>query len=559
MKFLEAHQLVSRSTGGSRLPFLLAMSGTPTPLELYVRAHAAKLGHAAEIRTLAFNTLQQTLIDRPRDGEREVFLLAPWDLVPALDWRTGIPAETPEIAMVRDFADEVIQRVRSRNGARLLYLDAPVPPAFGRPERADEICATLKALVLSAGGQVLPRDAFQLSSYLSSGCPVGGNSLSSVGLEIAQAAVNSEPRRMKVLITDLDNVMWSGVIGEDGVNGIACGPDGRGFKHFLYQSLLSKLQRSGVLLAAVSRNDPELAAAPFAAGRMSIDQDAFVCIVASYSAKSSQIRRIAEQLNLGLDSMVFVDDNPVELEEVSSQLPSVTCVPFPDNDDGLPILLNRLAALFASEVLTDEDRQRTEMYRRRLAGMVPSDAAGADLSGFLRQLEMKLTIHDRGLGDRTRAVQLINKTNQFNLNGRRVSDEEVSTVLAQGGKLFTASLSDRHGDHGEILSYLANANGVVESFVLSCRVFQRRVEHAFVCWLVDSGLAPSVLRFAETPRNEPIQQFLRGEGFAKSDTGDIGLDAAAFQSANGEALGLFAVTAPELGRGDVVEAQCSNQ
>jgi len=559
VKFLEAHQLVSRSTGGSSLPFLLAMSGTPDPLELYVRAHAAKLGHAAEIRTLAFNTLQQTLIEQPREGEREVFLLTPWDLVPALDWRTGIPPETPDIAMARDFADEVIRRVRARERARLVYLDAPVPPAFGRPERAEEICATLTALVLSAGGRVLPRDAFQLSSYLSSGCPVGGNSLSSVGLRIAQAAIGAEPARMKVLITDLDNVMWSGVIGEDGVAGIACGPDGRGFKHFLYQSLLSKLQRSGVLLAAVSRNDPDLAAAPFVARRTAIGQDAFVCIVASYSAKSSQIRRIAEQLNLGLDSMVFVDDNPVELEEVSSQLPSVTCVPFPDNDDALPSLLNRLASLFASDVLTAEDRERTEMYRRRLAGMVPSDAAGADLSGFLRQLEMKLTIHDRGQGDRTRAVQLINKTNQFNLNGRRVSDDEVSSVLAQGGKLFTASLSDRHGEHGEILSYLANADGVVESFVLSCRVFQRRVEHAFVCWLVDAGLAPSVLRFAETARNEPIQQFLRGEGFAKSDTGDVGLDAAAFQHANGEALGLFAVSAPELGRDRVVEAQCTNQ
>ena len=559
MKFLEAHQLVSRSTGGSSLPFLLAMSGTPDPLELYVRAHAAKLGHAAEIRTLAFNTLQQTLIEQPREGEREVFLLTPWDLVPALDWRTGIPPETPDIAMARDFADEVIRRVRARERARLVYLDAPVPPAFGRPERAEEICATLKALVLSAGGRVLPRDAFQLSSYLSSGCPVGGNSLSSVGLRIAQAAIGAEPARMKVLITDLDNVMWSGVIGEDGVAGIACGPDGRGFKHFLYQSLLSKLQRSGVLLAAVSRNDPDLAAAPFVARRTAIGQDAFVCIVASYSAKSSQIRRIAEQLNLGLDSMVFVDDNPVELEEVSSQLPSVTCVPFPDNDDALPSLLNRLASLFASDVLTAEDRERTEMYRRRLAGMVPSDAAGADLSGFLRQLEMRLTIHDRSQGDRTRAVQLINKTNQFNLNGRRVSDDEVSSVLAQGGKLFTASLSDRHGEHGEILSYLANADGVVESFVLSCRVFQRRVEHAFMCWLVDAGLAPSVLRFAETARNEPIQQFLRGEGFAKSDTGDVGLDAAAFQHANGEALGLFAVSAPELGRDRVVEAQCTNQ
>ena len=543
MKFLDAHRIVSEFSGGEPLTFLLAMSGTAVPLELYVRAHAARAGRAARVRTLPFGTIQQALIEPPRADEREVFLLMPWDLVPALDWRTGIPPRAPETNEWREEADRFIQRISTRHGAGVIYLPAPVPPVLGLPHRTLEACRWLESRMLSIGARIVSAETFQLSSYLSTGCPIGGNSLDTIGAEIVSVAIGTPRTPMKVLITDLDNVLWSGVIGEDGVDGIAFGPTGTGFKHFIYQSYLAKLQRSGVLLAAVSRNDPEIANAPFAKGQMPLQADSFICLIASYSAKSSQIRRIAEQLNLGLASMVFVDDNPIELEEVRTQLPEVTCAPFPTGDDGLGALLDRLAELFEPEVVTAEDRERTEMYRRRLAGMVPSDVAGADLTAFLRQLDMKLEIRDRSKGDRARAVQLINKTNQFNLNGRRVNDEEVETILAGGGKLITATLSDRHGEHGEILSYLVTAEGVVESFVMSCRVFQRRVEHAFLCWLIEAGLAPTALRFAETPRNEPIQQFLRTEAFTLTQPHHVAVDAERFHGTHSDALGLFTVSA----------------
>jgi FkbH-like protein len=542
VKFLEAHQIVSRHTGGEPLPFLLAMSGTSEPLELYVRAHAAQSGRSAEVRTLSFNTLQQTLLEAPRAGEREVFLLLPWDLVPVLDWRTGLSTPRSSLSELQAEADRALQRFSKRPGCRVLYLPAAVPPILGQPRYALELERWLQSRAVSAGARLLPENTFQLSTYLASGCPVGGASLSSVAADVVTEAMRSDVAPMKLLVTDLDNVMWAGVIGEDGLDGIACGPDGRGFRHFLYQSFLARLQASGVLLAAVSRNDQEIALAPFAAGRMSINENAFVCIVASYSAKSSQIQRIAEQLNLGLSSTVFVDDNPVELAEVAAQLPDVTCVPFPLADDGLPALLNRLAELFSTDVVTAEDRERTELYRRRLAGMAPSDAEGADLSAFLKQLGMSLVIRDRSRGDRTRAVQLINKTNQFNLNGRRVSDEEVDRVLARGGSLFTAALSDRHGDHGEILSCLINENGVAESLVLSCRVFQRQVEHAFFDWLIGTGRAPSVLSFSATARNEPVQRFLQSEGFEPTGTEGVRLNASVFQNAHRSALELFDVT-----------------
>src|SRR5206468_6233394 len=135
VKFLEAHQIVSRQSGGHPLPFLLAMSGTSEPLELYVRAHAAQRGRSADVRILSFNTLQQTLLEPPRAGEREVFLLLPWDLVPVLDWRTGFSTPGLSLSELRAEADRALERIARRQGCRVLYLPATLPPILGQPRR----------------------------------------------------------------------------------------------------------------------------------------------------------------------------------------------------------------------------------------------------------------------------------------------------------------------------------------------------------------------------------------------------------------------------------------
>ncbi|HEX6059225.1 MAG TPA: hypothetical protein VFZ11_09445, partial [Gemmatimonadaceae bacterium] len=253
---------------------------------------------------------------------------------------------------------------------------------------------------------------------------------------------------------------------------------------------------------------------PLRSGRMLLGEDDFAVVAASYHAKSAQIRELASRLNLGLDAFVFVDDNPVELAEVSAVLPEVRCLPFPARDDGLPALIGELRSAFPRVSVTDEDRARTELYRARLAGMAPATAQGADLSEFLRDLRMTLTVFDRTAGDRTRAVQLVNKTNQFNLNGLRLDDAQVDEELARGGRLYTASLEDRHGAHGEILACLIGADGGARALVMSCRVFQRRAEHAFLAWLARRELAPRTLAWSPTPRNGPARDFLLAAGVA---------------------------------------------
>ena len=541
MKFLEAKQVLSQLAGGTPVSALLAMSGNPGSLDMFLRAEAARLGYAATLRTLPFNTLAQALM-RPPGDEREIFLLFPWDLAPSLDWRTGIPDAPRSLDDILIESESTLKRLGARPAAAIFYCPAAIPPIAPTLAEAETITGRLLAAAMEAGARPLDASLFDLSTYLSTGCPFSGTTIGDAAHALAGAFRSPTTAAKKLLVTDFDNVLWHGVIGEDGIDGIKSAPDGVGFKHFIYQTLLIKLRKSGTLVAGVTRNDEDLALAPFRNGTMRLGEGDLVAVIASYKPKSAQIRQLTEQLNLGLDSVVFVDDNPVELAEVAQALPTVTCVRFPEREDGLARLLDALTSLFPIRTVTAEDRERTEMYRRRLASMPPSEAEGADLRAFLRELDMKLVIHDRSTGDRARAVQLINKTNQFNLNGRRVTDEEVGTALAAGGKLYTAALSDRHGTHGEILACLIGANGAVESYVMSCRVFQRRVEHAFTAWLVKTGNAPRAFAHVATERNEPIRQYLEGPGFVNTGNGAVSFDAAAFVAAHGDALELFALS-----------------
>ncbi|HEV8263336.1 MAG TPA: HAD-IIIC family phosphatase [Gemmatimonadales bacterium] len=540
MNFLEARRVLDRFTGGDPLAFVFALSGTAEPFALYLRAAAAKRGRAAQVTVLPFNTLAQAL-RRPADpGAIEVFLLVPWDFVPEADWRSGVPESVDE-EQLQARAAETARLLARRTAARLLYLPAALPPLFPDPARGAALARSIESLAVGLGARLLPAEAFALAGYFASGCPVGGGWIGRIAEAVVEAAAQPPIAPKKVLVTDLDNVLWNGVIGDDGVDGIAFEPSGAGYRHFVYQSLLRRLQREGTLLAAVTRNDAEAALGPFDSGRMPLHADDFVSIIAGYHAKSAQIRELAQRLNLGLDSFVFVDDNPVELAEVSLVLPDVRCLAFPQHDDELPVFLRDLASLFAHSDVTAEDRERTEMYRRRLEGMAPSDEQGADLTRFLQDLHMTLTIHDRSRGDRTRAVQLINKTNQFNLNGRRRTEQEVRAILEGGGRLFGASLTDRTGNHGEVLACLVAADATIASLVMSCRVFQRRLEYAFLAWLATQPHPPVGFDWASTPRNAPFRQFLGEIAGPLNGDGLVRIDPAALAGRYAGDLGLFAI------------------
>ncbi len=543
MKFLEAQRILRAFSGGPELGFMFAASGTYNTIDLYLRAAAAQRGRSAIAQYLPFNTLRQWLLTQDPGAQPTVILLFPWDLVPATDWRSGVPRSEISIDLLLQDAEQVAALVERRAGGAVLYVPAPIPPLFLEPRLNAQLETSLLSIMAGIGADILPKEWFSLSSYFAAGAPVAGNALGELAARSIEPLLRPLAGMRKVLVTDLDEVMWAGIVGEDTVQGLHCGAEGRGYRHFVYQSLLLKLEQRGVLLAAVSRNDRELAQSPFRAGITSIGLEHFVALVASYQAKSAQIAELAQQLNLGLEAFVFVDDNPLEIAEVQKRLPGVHCLQFPPTEEALPPFLVDLNALFARSSVTVEDRERTQLYRRRLESMVPSDARGADLTDFLRDLRMELVIADRTHSGQARAIQLINKTNQFNLNGQRFTEDEIAHVIAKGGRLITAALNDRSGSHGEILACLVDHAGTVDALVLSCRVFQRRVEHAFLSWLANTALCPRAFRFARTERNEPFRQFIDEPAFGSADAnGYVGFDAVAFAQAHRADVELFTIT-----------------
>lgn len=536
--FVGAQKLLKTATGRVQDVRLMA-SSTLDPLIAYFRAHALLAGIDAHVDTLPFGTLGQAL-RAPAPPAAEIFLLAPWDFVAQLDWRSGIPETAPTLEACLAEAEETLRLLAARPRAGFVFLPAPSKPLFADTTLDRRLTQSLLAYASGIGARLLAESDFALASYLDSGMALAGGALEDAGIAAAAELIRlcaPPPEPAKLLVTDLDNTLWGGIVGEDGVDGLAWRPEGAGWRHYHYQALLKRLKGEGVLLAAVSRNNPEDAAAPFRAGGMILAEDDLIAILASWQAKSAQIRALAERLNLGQDAVVFVDDNPVELAEIKGELPALRPMAFPADEAALPAFLSALSAQFSRPLITDEDRKRTDLYRQRLEGMAPVGATGADLTSFLKGLGMRLRLRERTTGERARALQLINKTNQFNLNGRRLSEDELAAMLAAGGRLFTGELSDRTGSHGEVLALLADRDGMVESFVMSCRVFLRRAEHAFLAALASRGVTLSGMRHAATEKNEPFRTFMADPAFA----GDR-FDAGAFRAAHAEDCALFTLS-----------------
>ena len=466
---------------------------------------AERMGNSCEIKTLPFNTLQQ-YIRTQNAGENEVFFLLPWDFLPELDWRTGISPNSDSEPVLNARVEDVYSILAQRNKAKFIYLPAPILPISHQPNISKNISQLIMRMAIQLQADILSPDDFGVSSYLSSGFPLLGSRVSKISKEIYYLFKNTQS--YKVLVTDLDNVLWQGVISEDGIDQIEFESKGNGWASYIYQSLLRRLKKEGVLLAAVSRNRSEEALIPFQSKRMILAEDDFVAILASYHAKSSQIKMISDQLSVSLLDFVFVDDSDIELEEVTRALPDVKLVKFPQSIADFPLFINYLSSCFEKESVTGEDLQRTELYRQKAAFQIPNDSKGSDLSEYLQSLKMRLKISDVSDLSKDRAVQLINKTNQFNINGKRKTLKEIESVIQNGGRLYTAELEDRFGSHGEVVACLIDSNCHIQNYVISCRVLQRRVEYAFLAELLKYGTNIVGINYLKTDRNIPATDFI---------------------------------------------------
>jgi FkbH-like protein len=326
----------------------------------------------------------------------------------------------------------------------------------------------------------------------------------------------------KVLVLDLDNTLWGGVVADDGIEGIEVGdtsPRGEAFKAF--QKYIASLKERGVLLAVASKNDRDKAAEVFLKHpEMILRMDDFVSFKANWEPKSDNIRQMAEELNLGLDSFVFVDDNPAEIEIVRQFVPEVeTILLGPDPAEYVAKLQD--CRLFEPRNITSEDVERTQQYqsetqRKALAATI------TDMDAYWESLAMEGEISEFTKLDVPRLSQLINKSNQFNLTTRRRSEADLLGLMEEPDVVgFSFRLKDRFGDHGLISIVIARKSGAVmtiDTWLMSCRVLKRQVEEEVLNELArlaqKRGCALLEGVYLPTAKNEMVRDFYRRMGFA---------------------------------------------
>jgi FkbH-like protein len=290
----------------------------------------------------------------------------------------------------------------------------------------------------------------------------------------------------KCLVLDLDNTLWGGIIGEDGLVGIKLGDGIEGEAFVAFQEYIRGLKNKGVILAVCSKNNEAEAKEPFEKHpEMRLKLDDIAIFVANWKPKPDNLRTIAKALDLGLDSLVFVDDNPVERAAVRQLLPEVDVVPLPTD----PVYYTRALSdylLFEASSFTPEDAQRADQYRSR-AQIMELQASASNLDDFYRNLSMAAVIAPFDDFHLPRIAQLIGKTNQFNLTTRRHSMAQLQAFVKNSDCVhFYLRLRDRFADHGLVSLMIAIRHGEaleIDTWLMSCRVLGRTVEAAMLQYL----------------------------------------------------------------------------
>ena len=338
---------------------------------------------------------------------------------------------------------------------------------------------------------------------------------------IAKIIKSALGKNKKSVVLDLDNTLWGGVIGDDGVEGIAIGneqPAGMSYTEF--QSYLKRLTGLGIMLNVCSKNEEKIAKQGFTDRKEApLSVDDFICFKANWEPKHLNIAAIAKEINIGEDSLVFIDDNPAEREIVRKSLPTVT-VPEVSCPEDYIKAIDR-AGYFEITSFTKDDAKRNEMYKQN-AQRAAAESAFTDYNDYLLSLEMTGEIGPFSTAHCERITQLINKTNQFNFTTRRYAQSEVEEIIADRTNYISAyaKLIDKFGDNGITTCLIASVEGTnanIDLWVMSCRVFKRHLEYAVFDYLVakckEMGVKTITASYLPTAKNVIIKDFYEGIGF----------------------------------------------
>ncbi len=325
-------------------------------------------------------------------------------------------------------------------------------------------------------------------------------------------------KRKKCLVLDLDNTLWGGVLGEDGIEGIRCGGDYPGKAFHYFQEALLELGNSGVILTVCSKNnEADVLEAweknPF----MVLRKDSFAAWRINWNDKATNIRELAEELNIGLDSFVFVDDNPTERELIRQALPMVEVPEFPAQPYDLPVFFKELVEkYFRVYQLTGEDRKKTEQYKAN-AQRAQAQRGFVDFEAFLKSLDIRITVETADAFNLPRIAQMTQKTNQFNLTTKRYTEADIKHFIAEGGKVWCLGVADRFGDNGITGLIMVDDANAIDTLLLSCRILGKGIETAFLKYILGLLKAEGVQKvhaaFVPTLKNAQVKDFYERCGF----------------------------------------------
>lgn len=349
-----------------------------------------------------------------------------------------------------------------------------------------------------------------IRSEITTGFPYNLEHASILAELLSRLCIDSPPK--KGLITDLDDTLWRGIVGEVGPDGVSWDLDHHSQMHGLYQQFLGSLAGSGTLLGVASKNDPAVVAEAFRRSDILLAPDHVFPVEVHWRPKSESIARILKAWNIGADSVVFVDDNPSELAEVRSAHPAVEVLRFPKEPEQVFQLLVRLRDLFGKDSVTEEDGFRLQSLRHAYSYSDGSEGAFTP-DAFLREAQPQLSMNFVKEPPDPRAFDLINKTNQFNLNGRRYTSAEWQKYT-QSPQTFVLVVSyrDKYGPLGKIAVLTGQPEDRslrIDNWVMSCRAFGKRIEYACMNALYEEYGANEIhFDFTATERNGPITTFL---------------------------------------------------
>jgi FkbH-like protein len=541
MRLAEALTIVQKTSADlPEYAIALACGMTPLHLQNYLAAHlqAARPDRKVRVNTGLFGDLAGTLEQLATEKLQAIAVVIEWsDLDPRLGYRQlggwGQHRLADSVETVRTTLRRLERAMCAFPAASIIALSLPtlpLPPAFHTTgwqassrelELHDAIAEFASRIAARPGTRIVNREKLDASSApsgrydfrsdLHTGFPYTMAHADALGKALTNLIVGFPPK--KGLITDLDDTFWAGLVGEIGHENVAWDVASHAQLHGLYQQMLGMLADHGALVAIASKNSPEIVDRALSRGDLAIARDKIFPVEVHWEAKSGSVSRILKTWNIGAESVVFVDDSPMELEEVRATHPAIECLLFPKHEPaGALSFLQRLRDLFGKPALSGEDALRMNSIRatRELARH-NGDAGSPD--AFLSTLEAAITLHYDPPPEDTRVLELVNKTNQFNLNGLRYTQAEWEQAAHGAGTFVLAiSYSDKFGPLGKIsvlLGTKAQDCLRVRSWVLSCRAFSRRIEHACLKHLFER-YATDCIHFdlQTTPKNQPTRDFL---------------------------------------------------